>query len=81
VAYRIAFAGQAEAARREMSEARRRQFDTETQNTIGHDPYGHGSSSIKGDRDYREATVAGAIIVYYVSANVLTLTAVRLIGA
>ncbi len=81
LAYRLAYAGQAESARRQMAVHRRRQFDAAMGRTIGRAPYAHGSTPIKGERDYREATVAGAIVVYYVSAGVLTLTAVQLISA
>ncbi|WNI23350.1 hypothetical protein [Streptomyces sp. ITFR-16] len=47
--------------------------------TLGRDPYGHGSSAVKGEHDRREATVAGAIVLYYVSGSVLTVTVVRLV--
>lgn len=47
--------------------------------TIGRDPYGHGSAAVRGERDRREATVLGAIVIYYVSGSVLTVTVVRLI--
>ncbi|AZM57646.1 hypothetical protein DMA15_13235 [Streptomyces sp. WAC 01529] len=47
--------------------------------TIGRDPYGHGSTPVRDDPDRREATVDGAIVLYYVSGSVQTLTVVRLI--
>lgn len=47
--------------------------------TLGHEPYGHGSTPVKGEHDRREATVAGAIVLYYVSGSVLTVTVVRLV--
>ncbi|TLS46438.1 hypothetical protein FE633_08945 [Streptomyces montanus] len=47
--------------------------------TVGRDPYGHGSTAVRGERDRREATVVGAIVLYYVSGSVLTVTVVRLI--
>ncbi|AYN43262.1 hypothetical protein D9753_35235 [Streptomyces dangxiongensis] len=43
------------------------------------DPYGHGSTSVGGDRDRREATVGHAIVRYIVSNSILTVTVVRLI--
>ncbi|MFG2174739.1 hypothetical protein ACGFMO_25830 [Streptomyces niveus] len=46
---------------------------------LGADPYGHGSAALKGDPDYREATVAGAFVVYYINAAVLVVTAVRIV--
>ncbi|UKY55581.1 hypothetical protein KI385_43700 [Streptomyces inhibens] len=48
--------------------------------TLGIDPYGHGSTAVKrGDRDYREVTVAGAFVVYYVSSSILVVTTVRIV--
>ncbi|MEU9246462.1 hypothetical protein [Streptomyces sp. NPDC048385] len=47
--------------------------------TIGRDPYGHGSTAVRGERDRREATVLGAIVLYYVAGSILTGTVVRLI--
>ncbi|ALU94646.1 MULTISPECIES: hypothetical protein [Streptomyces] len=47
--------------------------------TLGDEPYGHASSAVKSERDRREATVAGAIVLYYVSRSVLTVTVVRLV--
>ncbi|MEO3972659.1 hypothetical protein [Streptomyces sp. CAU 1734] len=43
------------------------------------DPYGHGSTPIRGDQDRREATVAGVVVRYYVSASVLTVSVVRVV--
>ena len=31
--------------------------------TVGRDPYGHGSTAVRGERDRREATVVGAIAI------------------
>ncbi|MEU6536628.1 hypothetical protein [Streptomyces sp. NPDC047000] len=47
--------------------------------TVGRDPYGHGSTAVRGERDRREVTVLGAIVLYYVSGSVLTVTVVRLV--
>ncbi|MCS0635072.1 hypothetical protein NX801_05245 [Streptomyces sp. LP05-1] len=41
------------------------------------EPYGLGSTPVKGDPDRREATVGGVVVRYYVSASVLTVTVVR----
>jgi hypothetical protein len=43
------------------------------------DPYGHGSAPIKGDADYRQAVIADAVVVYYVSSGVLTVTVARIV--
>jgi hypothetical protein len=55
-------------------------FRAEMARTLAHDPYGHGSSSVAGERDRREATVGGAIVLYYVSGTVLTVTVVRMVA-
>jgi hypothetical protein len=54
-------------------------FRAEMARTLGLDPYGHASTAVKLERDRREATVAGAIVLYYVSGTVLTVTVVRLV--
>jgi len=54
-------------------------FRNEMARTLGLDPYGHASSAVKRERDRREATVYGAIVLYYVSGSVLTVTVVRLV--
>lgn len=54
-------------------------FRVEMARTLGRAPYGHGSSAVKSEHDRREATVAGAIVLYYVSRSVLTVTVVRLV--
>ncbi|MBJ3806949.1 hypothetical protein [Streptomyces flavofungini] len=57
-------------------------FRTAMERTLGRDPYGHGSTPVSVDtaeRDRREATVGGAIVLYYVSGSVLTVTVVRLV--
>ncbi|MFI1869910.1 type II toxin-antitoxin system RelE/ParE family toxin [Streptomyces jumonjinensis] len=84
MAYRIAYAGQAEAALRALPRQRRTQIDTAMRSTIANNPYGHGSTAPRPrERDYREVSLpaANAIVVYYVSAPAaLTITAVRLIS-
>ncbi|MCX3061558.1 hypothetical protein [Streptomyces beihaiensis] len=55
-------------------------FRAEMARTVAHDPYGFGSSSVCGERDRREATVGGAIVLYYVSGSVLTVTVVRMVA-
>ncbi|MFB8443595.1 hypothetical protein ACFC7A_31575 [Streptomyces niveus] len=83
-AYRIAYAGQAEASLRALPRQRRTQIDGAMRSTIAKDPYGHGSTAPRTrERDYREVALPGvnAIVVYFVSAPAaLTITAVRLIS-
>ncbi|MFE9725359.1 hypothetical protein ACFYQ5_17605 [Streptomyces sp. NPDC005794] len=54
-------------------------FRDEMARTLGLHPYGHASTAVKHERDRREATVSGAIVLYYVSGSVLTVTVVRLV--
>ncbi|WP_447041984.1 hypothetical protein [Streptomyces sp. DSM 118878] len=54
-------------------------FRAELVRTLGRAPYDHGSTPVRDDPDRREATVRNAIVLYYVSASVHTLTVVRLI--
>ncbi|WP_329025611.1 hypothetical protein [Streptomyces sp. NBC_00690] len=54
MAYRTAYASQAETARRRLHAPRRNALDKATKATIGTNPYGHGSVEAKpGERDYR----------------------------
>ncbi|MFD4994761.1 hypothetical protein [Streptomyces buecherae] len=78
MSYRITYAPPADDALRKMSG--RVAFESAMARTIARDPYGHGSSPVGADRDRREATVAGAIIRYNVSATVLIVTVVRLLS-
>ncbi|WP_406168695.1 hypothetical protein [Streptomyces sp. NBC_00996] len=77
MSYRIAYAPPADDTLAKMRNAD--SFRRAMADTIGRDPYGHGSTHVKGERDRREATVLGAIVLYYVSGTVLTVTVVRLV--
>jgi hypothetical protein len=54
----------------------RRCFDV-VMTALALDPYGHGSTSIK-EQDYRQAAVTDTV-VYYVSADLLLVTVVRIV--
>ncbi|MFE0422088.1 hypothetical protein [Streptomyces sp. NPDC058953] len=57
MAYRIAYASQAYAARQRLPAQRRTAPDKAVKSTIGANPYGLGSVEAKpGERDYREVT-------------------------
>lgn len=78
--YRITYAPPADDTLAKMADADA--FRTAMARTLGRDPYGHGSSAVSSEpeeRDRREATVGGAIVLYYVSGSVLTVTVVRLV--
>lgn len=75
--YRISYAPVAEETLRKISDATG--FRSRMEQTLGQDPYGHGSEAMRGERDRRTATVRGVFVVYYVARSALTVTAVRLI--
>ena len=77
MSYRIAYAPPADHTLAKMPGAGA--FREAMARTVGRDPYGHGSTAVRGERDRREAAVHGAIVLYYVSGSVLTVTVVRLI--
>ncbi|GAA3815968.1 hypothetical protein ACFS5L_02970 [Streptomyces phyllanthi] len=77
MSYRIAYAPPADDTLAKMRNAEA--FRDEMARTVGRDPYGHGSTAVRRERDRREATVLGAIVLYYVSGSVLTVTVVRLV--
>ncbi|GAA2258326.1 hypothetical protein GCM10010145_28350 [Streptomyces ruber] len=77
MSYRVTYAPPADDTLAKMSDGPA--FREAMRRTIGSDPYGHGSIGVAGERDRREATVRGAIVLYYVSGSVLTVTVVRLI--
>ncbi|MGW3723989.1 hypothetical protein [Streptomyces sp. NPDC000851] len=78
MSYRITYAPPADGTLAKMRNAE--DFKAAMAPTIGRDPYGHGSTAVRGDRDRREATVLGAVVLCYVSESVLTVTVVRLIA-
>ncbi|MFF1299887.1 MULTISPECIES: hypothetical protein [unclassified Streptomyces] len=77
MSYRITYAPPADDTLAKMRNAEA--FRDVMERTIGRDPYGYGSAAVRDDRDRREATVLGAIALYYVSGSVLTVTVVRLV--
>lgn len=78
MSYRITYAPPADDTLAKMRNADA--FKGAVERTIGQDPYGYGSTPVKGERDRREATVLGAIVLYYVSGSVLTVTVIRLVA-
>ncbi|WP_403491561.1 hypothetical protein [Streptomyces caniferus] len=76
--YRVQYAPPADQARQVMPRALRITFDSGMQR-LAADPYGHHFIPVKADADRREATVSGAVVRYYVSNAVLTVTFVRVI--
>ncbi|GGZ15215.1 hypothetical protein GCM10010387_04390 [Streptomyces inusitatus] len=80
--YRIQYAGEAEKVRAQMPSPFRARFDAEIARTLGRDPYGHGSGPAgpPREKDRRHATVAGALVRYYIAgAPVLVVTTVEIV--
>ncbi|MFE2294228.1 hypothetical protein [Streptomyces sp. NPDC059452] len=77
MSFRISYAPPADDTLAKMRDGQA--FRDEMARTLGREPYGHASSAVKRERDRREATVSGAIVLYYVSRSVLTVTVVRLV--
>ncbi|WP_223290921.1 hypothetical protein [Streptomyces avicenniae] len=75
--YRIQYADQARDALAKMSPARRRTFDAAMAH-VAVTPYAHGEA-LGGDKDRRQASLAGTITVYWVSDGVLTISVVRIV--
>ncbi|MER7046399.1 hypothetical protein [Streptomyces jumonjinensis] len=75
--FTVAYAPAAATARNAMPTGLRQQFDTGMAK-LADDPYGAGSAAIRGERDRRDATVAGCFIVYYVAEASLRITTVRI---
>ncbi|UCM91634.1 hypothetical protein [Streptomyces marincola] len=74
--YRLQYNDQARDALRKMSSQRRRLFEAAVAD-IAAAPYVHGQA-LDENRDRRQAPVAGAVTVYWVSSGVLTVFVVRI---
>ncbi|MEK8144367.1 hypothetical protein NKH18_28650 [Streptomyces sp. M10(2022)] len=77
MSFRISYAPPADDTLTKMRDVE--SFRDEMARTLGQDPYGFASSAVKREQDRREATVYRAIVLYYVSGSVLTVTVVRLV--
>jgi mRNA-degrading endonuclease RelE of RelBE toxin-antitoxin system len=75
--YRVQYADVARDALRKMNAARRAQFET-AMAKVAADPYAHGQA-MGGDKDRRQAVLAGALTVFLVSRGVLVVTVVRIV--
>ncbi|MFE3206268.1 hypothetical protein [Embleya sp. NPDC059237] len=80
MAYLVQYADHAEAELSKLSVARQRELRSTVDGTIGRDPYGHGSSPVRGERDRRDVDLAGAVLRYEVSRGVLVVTVLRLVA-
>ncbi|GAB2891298.1 type II toxin-antitoxin system RelE family toxin [Streptomyces mayteni] len=74
--YRLQYSDEALDALKKMTSKRRRRFDAEIAQ-VAADPYAYGSA-VGGNRDRRQAPLAGTVTVYWVSHGVLTVTVVRI---
>ncbi|GCD93236.1 hypothetical protein [Embleya hyalina] len=80
MAYLVQYASTAEAELTKLSAARQREVRSGIDRSIGRDPYGCGSAPVRGNRDRREVSVAGAVLRYEVSSGVLIVTVLRLVA-
>jgi hypothetical protein len=79
--FRVAYADDARAELVHMAPERRAIFD-KGMAVLASNPYRHGSTPVRGDRDRREATIADvALIRYAVSPTVLVVTVLKLVPA
>lgn len=73
---RVQYSDHARDSVRKRESGRRSRFDQEMAR-LAQEPYGHGRAS--GSRDRRQAEVAGAVVVYWISRNVLTVSVVTVV--
>ncbi|MEU7132447.1 hypothetical protein [Streptomyces sp. NPDC046261] len=79
MSHRIAYTDDADTERRSLPAERRKLFEN-GMTALALDPYGCGSSPVRGDHDRRDATVGNiAFITYLVSSAVVTVTVVKLL--
>ncbi|MFF4530445.1 hypothetical protein ACFY1P_14335 [Streptomyces sp. NPDC001407] len=77
--YRIAYTDDAGVQRRSLA-AERRKLVENGMTALAQNPYGCGSSAVRGDRDRRDATIGNvAFITYLISTSVVTVTVVKLV--
>ncbi|MFB7763589.1 type II toxin-antitoxin system RelE family toxin [Streptomyces xiamenensis] len=77
MSYRLQYSNEARDSLRKMTSARRAGFERAI-NQVAADPYQHGIA-LGGDRDRREASLAGTVTVYLISAGVLVVSVVRIV--
>ncbi|MFE5327203.1 hypothetical protein ACFRCG_12540 [Embleya sp. NPDC056575] len=77
MSYYVQYTDLAERGLSGLSTADRATIKRQIENTIGRDPYGHGSSPIHGNKERRSASLSSAVFEYEVSASVLTITVLR----
>ncbi|OPC76428.1 hypothetical protein B4N89_47350 [Embleya scabrispora] len=78
--YRVQFTDSAENNIAKLPATRQRQIKSAADSALGSDPYGNGSSSVRGNRDRRDVTLANAILTYEVSPNVVVVTVVQVVA-
>jgi hypothetical protein len=77
VSYHVQYSDLAERGLSGLPAANRAVVKGEIERTIGRDPYGCGSSPVRGNKDRRSASVSTVIIEYEVSASVLVVTVLK----
>ncbi|MFE7130798.1 type II toxin-antitoxin system RelE family toxin [Streptomyces sp. NPDC057638] len=79
MAYRVQYSSAAADSVKKMSEKRRKSFLGEV-GRLAENPYVFGVA-LQGNEDRREATLAGAAVVFWVSRNVLTMSVITVVHA
>ncbi|MFE4664010.1 hypothetical protein ACFRI7_09145 [Streptomyces sp. NPDC056716] len=80
MSYRIAYTNEARSGLDTLSVPARKDFNTRIAD-IARNPYGCGSTAVRGDRERRDAAIGHiAIIRYEVSPSVVTVTVLRVIS-
>ncbi|GCD99262.1 hypothetical protein [Embleya hyalina] len=79
--HRVQFTDSAEDNIAKLPATRQQQIRHAADHALGCDPYGNGSSPVRGDRGRRDVTLADAILTYGVSPNVVVVTVVQVVAA
>ena len=75
--YRVQYSNEALDALKKMAAVRRAKFDQEIVR-VAAEPHAHGRA-LDQSGDYREAVLAGAVTVYWISRGVLVVSVVRIV--
>ncbi|WP_439673756.1 hypothetical protein [Embleya sp. MST-111070] len=74
MSYYVQYTDLAERGLSGLSSTDRSAIKRQIESTVGRDPYGHGSSPIRGNKERRSTSLSSVVFEYEVSASVLTIT-------
>ncbi|WP_331772764.1 hypothetical protein OG948_55800 (plasmid) [Embleya sp. NBC_00888] len=80
MSYRVRYRNAVEDGPAKPSAARQTEVRSAATRTTGHDPYEHGSSSVHGDRDRRDVSLARVITHHEADPGVLVVIIVRAVA-